>query len=70
MATALIQGYIGPDHKVLSIPNKGRSIAAATLPYDTQRGTRFGGCPFVCARRNQHPLARASSPKRRPAIGL
>ena len=29
MATALIQRYIGPDHKVLSIPNFHSALAQA-----------------------------------------
>jgi hypothetical protein len=29
MATALIQGYIGPDHKVLSMPNFHSALAQA-----------------------------------------
>jgi len=29
MATSLIQGYIGPDHKVLSMPNFHSALAQA-----------------------------------------
>jgi hypothetical protein len=29
MATALIQGYVGPDHKVLSMPNFHSALAQA-----------------------------------------
>jgi hypothetical protein len=37
MATALIQGYIGPDHKVLSMPNFHSALAQA-LRESRERG--------------------------------